>query len=188
MRIISGKFKGRRFHPPADKWPTRPTTDMAKEGLFNVLQHALDFEAIKVLDLFGGTGSLSYEFISRGCLDVTYVEKFPACAKFVEQTAKALDIQKVIKIVNADVFKFLERSVVKYDFIFADPPFEMAAIETIPNLVFEKKMLNPGGLFVLEHNYLHDFLAHPNFLQQRHYGGTFFSFFEMPEPEPTEPA
>ncbi|MCU0345968.1 MAG: RsmD family RNA methyltransferase [Saprospiraceae bacterium] len=187
MRIISGMLKGRRFNPPAEKWPTRPTTDMAKEGLFNILQHALDFESIKVLDLFGGTGSLSYEFISRGCEDVTYVDKFPACAKFVEQTAKQLDIQQFIKVVNADVFKFIERSVVQYDFIFADPPFQMPATDTLPNLVFERKMLRPGGWFVLEHNGLHDFEMHPRFAQQRHYGGTYFTFFEMPEEAaPTE--
>ncbi len=186
MRIISGIFKGRRFNPPADKWPTRPTTDVAKEGLFNILQHRLDFEELKVLDLFGGTGSHSYEFISRGCEDVTFVDKFPGCVKFVEQTAKTLDIQSFIKIVNADVFKFIERSMIQYDFILADPPFQMPTIETLPNLIFEKNMLNPGGLFVLEHNYLHDFKAHPRYLQERNYGGTIFSFFEMPEDDPTE--
>lgn len=181
MRIISGKFKGRRFHPPVDKWPTRPTTDMAKEALFNILQNVYDFEEIKVLDLFGGTGNHSYEFISRGCEDVTYVDKFPGCVKFVEQTAKTLDIQQYIKTVNADVFKFIERSVVQYDFILADPPFQMPAIETLPNLIFERNMLVPGGWFVLEHSYQHSFETHPRFLQQRNYGGTFFSFFEMPE-------
>ncbi len=181
MRIISGKFKGRRFNPPADKWPTRPTTDMAKEGLFNILQHGWDFENLKVLDLFGGTGSHSYEFISRGCKDVTYVDRFPGCVKFVEQTAKLLDIQQFIKVVNADVFKFIERSVVEYDFILADPPFQMPTIDTIPNLIFEKKMLTPGGWLVLEHNHLHDFQAHPYYLQHRNYSGTIFSFFEMPE-------
>ena len=185
MRIISGKFKGRRFNPPADKWPTRPTTDMAKEGLFNILQHALDFEEIKVLDLFGGTGSHSYEFISRGCVDVTWVDNFSGCAKFVEQTAKTLEIEAFLKIIAADVFKFIERpSAVQYDFILADPPFMMPTIDLLPNLVFEKNLLAPGGWFVLEHNYLHSFKAHPRFLQERNYGGTLFSFFEMPEVEP----
>lgn len=181
MRIISGKFKGRRFHPPADKWPTRPTTDFAKEGLFNILQHSLDFESTKVLELFGGTGNLSYEFISRGCTDVTYVEKFPACARFVEQTAKSIGIQDFIKIVSADVFKFLERSVVQYDFIFADPPYDMPLTNTLPDLIFERNLLLPGGWFVLEHNYQHKFETHPKFAQQRNYGGTYFSFFEKEE-------
>src|SRR5210317_2001209 len=108
MRIISGKFKGRHFYPPADKWPTRPTTDFAKEGLFNILQNHLDFAELKVLDLFGGTGNHSYEFISRGCMDVTYVDKFGACVKFVYQTVKKLDIEDCIKIVRYDVFKFID--------------------------------------------------------------------------------
>ena len=110
MRIISGQFKGRRFSPPASKWPTRPTTDFAKEGLFNILQNNLNFEEIKVLDLFGGTGSHSYEFISRGCRDVTYVDQFAGCVKFVKKTAEQLDIQDFIKVVNSDVFKFIERT------------------------------------------------------------------------------
>jgi 16S rRNA G966 N2-methylase RsmD len=104
----------------------------------------------------------------------------------VEQTAKALDIQQYIKVVNADVFKFIERSFVKYDFIFADPPFQMPAIDTLPTLVFDRNMLSPGGWFVLEHNGLHDFQQHPRFQQQRHYGGTYFTFFEMPGDDQTE--
>ncbi len=188
MRIISGKFKGRRFDPPADKWPTRPTTDFAKEGLFNILQNTLDFEAIKALDLFGGTGSHSYELISRGCQDVTYVDSFHGCVKFVEQTAKALDIEQFIKVVNADAFKFIERSpaspvgrVVQYDYIFAGPPYQLPTLDTIPNLVFDKKMLAPGGCLVVEHSDHNSFEKHPLFLQKRSYGGTVFSFFEMPE-------
>lgn len=186
MRIVSGKFKGRRFNPPADKWPTRPTTDFAKEGLFNILQNNFDFEEIRVLDLFGGTGNLSYEFISRGCHDVTYVDKFPGCAKFVEQTAKLLDIQSAIKIVSTDVFKFIEHSAVQYDFIVADPPYMLPTTDILPNLIFEKNLLAPGGWFVLEHNSLHRFETHPRFLQQRNYGGTIFSFFEMPDADTAE--
>lgn len=181
MRIISGKFKGRRFNPPADKWPTRPTTDFAKEGLFNILQNFLDFEEIKVLELFGGTGNLSYEFISRGCRQVTFVDKYPGCVKFVEKTARELDFLPSIRIVQADAFKFIDRSVERYDFIFADPPFAMALTDTLPNLVFEKNMLLPGGCFVLEHDANNDFAQHPRFSQVRNYGGTFFSFFDMPE-------
>ncbi|MCB0458370.1 MAG: RsmD family RNA methyltransferase, partial [Flavobacteriaceae bacterium] len=108
MRIVGGKFKSRRFNPPAKNWPTRPTTDFAKEGLFNILLNHWDFESIKVLDLFGGTGSHSYEFISRGCCDVTYVDKFPGCVAFVKKTAKELDIEKCIHIIKGDVFKFIE--------------------------------------------------------------------------------
>ena len=181
MRIISGKFKGRRFNPPADKWPTRPTTDFAKEGLFNILQNTLDFEEIKVLDLFGGTGNHSYEFISRGCPDVTYVDKFPGCVKFVQKTAKELGIQDFIKIVNADVFKFIERATEQYDYIFAGPPYPLPTIDIIPDLIFEKKILRPGGWFVMEHNAHHNFEKHPRFLQKRNYGDTIFSFFKMPD-------
>ena len=181
MRIISGKFKGRRFNPPPDKWPTRPTTDFSKEGLFNILQNNLDFEAVKMLDLFGGTGNHSYEFISRGCEDVTYVDKFPGCVKFVQKTAKELGIEPFIKIVNADVFKFIERATEQYDYIFAGPPYPLPTIDTIPDLIFEKKLLKPGGWFVLEHNANHSFEKHPRFSQQRNYGGTIFSFFEEPD-------
>lgn len=178
MRIISGKFKGRRFHPPAKNWPTRPTTDFAKEGLFNILQNNLDFETLKVLDLFGGTGNHSYEFISRGVTDVTYVDKFGGCIKFVRKTAEALDIQGFIKIVQSDVFKFMERTNEKYDYIFAGPPYPLPTLDTIPGKIFEHDLLNPGGWFVMEHNPNHDFQDDPHFLQMRNYGKTIFSFFE----------
>ena len=182
MRIISGAFKGRRFHPPADKWPTRPTTDFAKEALFNILENTFDFETLKVLDLFGGTGNHSYEFVSRGCRDVTYVDKFPPCVKFVQKTTQELDIQNFIKITFSDVIKFIERATSQYDYIFADPPYALPTIDTLPDLIFEKKLLNPGGWFVLEHNLNHQFENHPLFLQQRNYGGTIFSIFEMTAP------
>ncbi len=180
MRIISGKFKGRRFHPPADKWPTRPTTDFAKEGLFNILVNNLDFENLKVLDLFGGTGSHSYEFISRGCQDVTYVDKFGGCLKFVKKTVETLDIQDFIKIVKSDVFKFVERSAEQYDYIFAGPPYPLPTLDTIPSEIFKHDLLKPGGWLVLEHNPNHKFDDDPHFLQKRNYGKTIFSFFEKP--------
>ncbi len=180
MRIISGKFKGRRFSPPADKWPTRPTTDFAKEGLFNILENRLVFSSLKVLDLFGGTGSHSYEFVSRGCEDVTYVDQFPACVQFVQKTTKALGIENQIRIFRSDVFRFIERDFNKYDYIFAGPPYALPTIDTIPNVIFDKGLLNPGGLLVLEHNPNHQFEGHPRFLMQRNYGTTIFSFFEEP--------
>jgi 16S rRNA (guanine(966)-N(2))-methyltransferase RsmD len=177
MRIISGQFKGRRFHPPADNWPTRPTTDFAKEALFNILENNFDFEVLRVLDLFGGTGSHSYEFISRGCEDVTYVDKFAPAVRFVQKTAQSLDIEPFLKIVQADVFKFIERPAGQYGYIFAGPPYALPTIDMIPDLIFEKKLLAPGGWFVLEHNPNHDFQQHPRFSQVRNYGGTIFSFF-----------
>lgn len=177
MRIISGRFKGRRFTPPADKWPTRPTTDYAKEGLFNILQNNLDFESLKVLDLFGGTGNHSYEFISRGCKDVTYVDKFRGCIKFVEKTTETLDIQDFIKIVRSDVFKFMKRSTEQYNYIFAGPPYALPTIDTIPDVVFENQLLKEEGWFVMEHNPNHEYDNHPHFFQKRNYGKTIFSFF-----------
>ncbi len=179
MRIIGGEFGGRRFYPPADKWPTRPTTDFSKEGLFNILQNRIDFEETKFLDLFGGTGNHSYEFISRGCIDVTYVDKFYGCIKFVKALSKELGIEDKLHIVKADVLKFIEQSSVQYDYIFAGPPYPMKELNTIPDRVFRKEMLLPGGLFVLEHNPLHDFKEHPQYEQERNYGTTIFSFFRL---------
>lgn len=181
MRIIGGKFKGRRFSPPADNWPTRPTTDYAKEALFNILNNRIDFEAVKVLDLFGGTGSHSYEFISRGCTDVTYVDKFAGCVQFVRKTAQALGIESSLKIVPMDVFRFIEHTTERYDYIFAGPPYALPTIDIIPNLIFEKNLLLPEGLFVLEHNPHHDFVSHPNCFELRSYGKTLFSFFANAE-------
>lgn len=178
MRIISGKFKGRRFHPPADNWPTRPTTDFAKEGLFNILNNRIDFEATKMLDLFGGTGSHSYEFISRGCTDVTYVDKFVGCVKFVQKTAEELQIKDSIHVLRWDVFRFMESTKEKFDYIFAGPPYPLPNLDTIPDLIFQHQLLAEEGLFVLEHNPEHDFSSHEHFKELRNYGKTMFSFFE----------
>lgn len=178
MRIIGGKFKGRRFNPPADNWPTRPTTDYAKEALFNILNNQLDFEASKVLDLFGGTGSHSYEFISRGCEDVTYVDKFADAVRFVRKTSQLLGIEAQLKIFQMDVFAYIGFTKEQYDYIFAGPPYALPTIDTIPDLVFEKKLLLPDGMFVLEHNPYNDFLNHPHLVDVRNYGKTFFSFFK----------
>lgn len=183
MRIISGKFKGRRFSPPADKWPTRPTTDFAKEGLFNILQNHLDFSELKVLDLFGGTGNHSYEFISRGCTDVTYVDKFGGCIKFVQKTSEKLEIEDFIKIVRSDVFKFMERTTEQFDYIFAGPPYALPTIDTIPDLIFKNNLLKEDGWFVMEHNPNHSYDEHPNFFQKRNYGKTIFSFFSHKQEE-----
>lgn len=177
MRIIGGRFKGRQFNPPADNWPTRPTMDFAKEALFNILNNRLDFEAVRMLDLFGGTGNHSYEFISRGCQDVTYVDKFPGCVKFVRKTAEQLNIEAQLKIFQMDVFRFIGHATTQWDYIFAGPPYELATIDAIPDLIFEKNLLAPEGLFVMEHNPHHDFRQHPRLVELRKYGKTYFSFF-----------
>jgi 16S rRNA (guanine(966)-N(2))-methyltransferase RsmD len=177
MRIISGKFKGRRFSPPADKWPTRPTTDIAKEGLFNMLGNLLDYEETKFLDLFGGTGSHSYEFISRGCTSVTYVDKFSPCVQFVKGMAKQLDIETHIRIERDDIFRFIPRCTEKFSYIFAGPPYALPTLDDIPDLIFKYPILMEDGFFVLEHNPNHKFKDHPRFWQKRNYGETQFSFF-----------
>jgi len=177
MRIIGGTFKGRRFIPPAKNWPTRPTTDFAKEGLFNILNNRLDFEETVMLDLFGGTGNHSYEFISRGCSDVTYVDKFPGCISFVTKTASELGIEDKIRIVRSDVFKFIQTNVRQYDYIFAGPPYPLPTLNTIPDVIFAHNILAPDGLFVMEHNPNHNFKNHPHYIEERNYGTTIFSFF-----------
>ena len=190
MRIISGEFKGRRFHPPADNWPTRPTTDYAKEGLFNILQNNFDFADLKVLDLFGGTGNHSYEFISRGCRDVTYVDKFGGCLQFVRKLSKELAIEDRIRIVRSDVFRFIQQTTVRYDYVFAGPPYGMPRLDELPDLILAKPLLRPGAWLVLEHNPNHDFSDHDHLVEVRHYGKTIFSFFTLPEQrtEPDTPA
>jgi 16S rRNA (guanine(966)-N(2))-methyltransferase RsmD len=181
MRIIGGELKGRKFNPPANNWPTRPTTDYAKEGLFNILNNHFDFEDLKVLDLFGGTGNHSYEFISRGCTDVTYVDKFGGCVAFVKKVAEEFKIKDSIKIFKTDVFKFIKFSQQQFDYIFAGPPYELPTIDMIPDLIFQEKLLKPEGWFVMEHNPNHSYKNHPNFFDERHYGKTIFSFFKNKE-------
>jgi 16S rRNA (guanine966-N2)-methyltransferase len=178
MRIIGGFFKGRRFIPPAKNWPTRPTTDFAKEGLFNILNNKIDFEEVIMLDLFGGTGNHSYEFISRGCTNVTYVDKFQGCIDFVQKTAGELKIEDKIKIIRSDVFRFLQSNDRQFDYIFAGPPYPLPNLNTIPDVIFQTETLAPDGLFVMEHNPNHDFKSHNRFVEARNYGTTIFSFFK----------
>lgn len=177
MRISGGFLKGRTFYPPADNWPTRPTTDISRTALFNILTNDLDFESIRVLDLFGGTGAHSFEFISRSCKDVTYVDKFMPAVKFVRQKAYEFKITEFIRIVHSDYLDFIKQSGESYDYIFAGPPYGLKGLDQIPDQVFSANILNPEGLFVLEHNPDHDFEKHPHFWKKRNYGQTIFSFF-----------
>src|SRR3989337_2770600 len=147
MRIISGELGGRRFQPPASMPYTRPTTDIAKEGLFNILQNNLDFEELKTLDLFGGTGSISYELASRGVSDLTIVEKDTQMFNFIKKTAESFKIEN-FKLVKSDVFKFIESCNEQYNFIFAGPPYALTTIDELPRLIFEKKLLTDNGWFV----------------------------------------
>ena len=176
MRIISGELGGRRFNPPGNMPFTRPTTDIAKEGLFNIIQNNLDLESIKTLDLFGGTGSISYELFSRGVKELTIVEKDPAMYEFIKKTSKELGIEGM-QIVRSDVFKFMRETKEKYDFIFAGPPYALGNIEELPEVVFKQELLLPNGWFVLEHTPRNDFKETPFYKTERKYGTTIFSIF-----------
>ena len=178
MRIISGKYKGRRISPPKGL-PVRPTTDMSKEALFNVLNNHFSFEGLKILDLFAGTGNISYEFASRGCTPITSVDGDFGCVKFIKQVAAEYDFN--IAATKSDVYSYLEKCKTSYDIIFADPPygFEQKTFERIIELVFERELLNADGMMVIEHSKYTklDHMIHFSF--QKSYGGSIFSFFEF---------
>jgi len=176
MRIISGTLGGRRISPPSSMPYTRPTTDIAKEGLFNILQHQLTIEGMKTLDLFGGTGSISYELASRGASDLTVIEKDTAMYNFIKKTVGELQIQH-LKLLKTDVFRFLENCGEQFDFIFAGPPYALKNIDDLPRLVIEKKLLRANGWFVLEHTPRNNYEGWPKFAAVRNYGTTIFSFF-----------
>ncbi len=176
MRIVGGEFGGRRFHPPA-KIPARPTTELAKEGLFNMLTHLIDFEGISTLDLFGGTGSISYELASRGAERLILVERDKTTIDFIKKTVKELGIEKKAQVMFGDVFKFMKQCDEQFDFIFAGPPYALINIDDLPLLVFEKDLLKEGGIFVLEHTPRNDYQHHPSFFKMKNYGTTIFSLF-----------
>ncbi|MGQ7947664.1 RsmD family RNA methyltransferase [Flavobacterium sp. WC2509] len=185
MRIISGKYKGRRIFPPKGL-PVRPTTDMSKEALFNVLNNHFSFEGLKVLDLFAGTGNISYEFASRGSSPITSVDGDFGCVKFIKQVAAEYDFN--IAATKSDVFAFLEKNKTSYDIIFADPPYglDQKIFEKIVLLVFEKGLLNEEGMMVIEHSKYTKLDHMINFSFQKSYGGSIFSFFELDSTEEEE--
>lgn len=176
MRIIGGEHGGRKFSPPNNMPYTRPTTDIAKEGLFNVIQNRLDFEELKTLDLFGGTGSISYELASRGVTDLTIVEKDTAMYEFIKKTSAALKLEN-FKVLKMDVFKFIMNCSDKFDFIFAGPPYALTTIDDLPKRIFERQLLNKDGWFVLEHTPRNDYKNFPYYKSERNYGSTIFSTF-----------
>ena len=176
MRIISGEYGGRRINPPSKMPHTRPTTDVAKEGLFNVLQHKIDIEGMKTLDLFGGTGSISYELASRGAGDLTLVEKDSTMYEFIRKTIRELRTENITPV-KMDVFKFLEQCSEKFDFIFAGPPYALLNIDELPRQIFEKDLLNKDGWFVLEHTPRNDYKTFRYYKTERNYGTTIFSIF-----------
>lgn len=176
MRIISGKYKGRRFDPPKS-FKARPTTDFAKENLFNVLNNSIDWEETTALDLFGGTGGISFELVSRGCPRVVCVEKNFNHGKFIEKTKDELKIQSEMTLLKMDVFNYLEHSKEQFDLIFADPPYDLKNFADVPRLVFEKNLIQDGGIFILEHSKEYDFSSLPLFDDKRVYGSVNFSIF-----------
>ncbi len=178
MRIIGGKFKGKPVTPPQD-YAARPTTDFAKEGLFNILENEYEFEGLSVLDLFGGTGSISFEFASRGASDVVCVEMNPANASFIRSQARRLGADG-ITVVRHNVFDFLKICSRSFDLVFADPPYAIEGLETIPDQVFASGAVVPGGYFILEHSGNFTFGQHPFFVKERKYGNVHFTFFETP--------
>lgn len=178
MRIVGGNMKGRTFEPPAT-FRARPTTDFAKEGLFNVLSNEYDLVDVRVLDLFSGTGSISYEFASRGVSEIYSVEMNPVHASFIKKTASMLKIEGM-HVVRHNVFDFLNICRLDFDIVFADPPYDLDGLDSIPDKVFsalDGHILRGGGVFVLEHPGTYSFTGHPRFRKERKYGNVHFSFF-----------
>ncbi|HZY38131.1 MAG TPA: 16S rRNA (guanine(966)-N(2))-methyltransferase RsmD [Mucilaginibacter sp.] len=179
MRIIGGKLKGLRLNPPKNL-PVRPTTDMAKEALFNILQNQIEFENIRVLDLFSGTGNISMEFASRGASQVISVDRSIHCVHYLKDIARQHQIEN-IKVFNDDVFKYLRHETDQFDLVFADPPYDLDKLREIPRIVFDGGLLVPGGLLIVEHQSMQNLSRHPAFTEQRRYGNSSFSFFKQTE-------
>ena len=180
MRIITGKYKGRHFEIPRS-FKARPTTDFAKENIFNVLTAYVDFEGATALDLFSGTGSIALELVSRGCGQVVSVELDRDHHRFIRQCADKLGLESSsLQCIRGDVFRFLKSCRQQFDLIFADPPYALKELPTIPDLVMEKNIMTPGGVFVFEHGKDHEFSSHPCFVEHRSYGSVNFSLFRHP--------
>lgn len=179
MRIIGGRLRGKTILPP-NGYKARPTTDFAKEGLFNVLNNEYEMEGLQVLDLFGGTGAISYEFASRGASRVYCVEMLPLHSNFIKSQAAKFGMDN-LTVVRHNVFEFLEICHEKFDIIFADPPYALEDLATLPDKVFSKDILHPGAYFILEHPEEYNFESHPRFIKEKKYGNVHFSFFEMPD-------
>jgi 16S rRNA (guanine(966)-N(2))-methyltransferase RsmD len=175
MRIISGTHRGRVMHPPKNL-PVRPTTDFAKESIFNILNNHFELEGLKILDLFCGTGNISYEFASRECAEIIAIDNNYNCCEFVKKTAAAFKMDQ-LKVMKADVFSFLKKTANTFHIVFADPPYDMEKIESIPELVFEKELLKPDGWLIVEHGPKTNLSALPYFKEKRTYGHVNFSIF-----------
>ena len=188
MKIITGQYGGRRFDPPRNL-NARPTTDLAKQALFNILQNRIDLEGCRALDLFSGTGSISFELLSRGAAHVVSVEQSRPQQQFIQKVAEQLKVPRNRhQLIRGDVFRYLNASpalsigsnassAAPFDLIFADPPYDCEHYETLVQLIFDNNLLREGGMFVLEHDKYQKFEEHPHFMEQRHYGKVNFTFF-----------
>lgn len=175
MRIISGIYRGRQIRPPKN-FRARPTTDFAKENLFNILSHTYELEEMDVLDLFSGTGSIAYEFASRGAKSVVALEMAQPHFKFIQETCRSMEMDQV-SVIRGDAFRYLKKPYQSFDIIFADPPYDHPRIAELPDEVMSTNILQEGGLFILEHPSQHVFTAHPHYAQHRKYGGVNFTLF-----------
>lgn len=184
MRIITGQYKGRHFDVPRT-FKARPTTDFAKENIFNVINGYIDLDGATALDLFAGTGSISLEMLSRGCTPVVSIEADRDHAAFIRQCMQKLAVTDNV-LIRGDVFRFIKSCRQQFDFIFADPPYALAELPSIPALVFERGLLKPGGVFVFEHGKKNDFSADPHFVEHRAYGSVNFSIFRNTESDGSE--
>ncbi|WP_293943567.1 MULTISPECIES: 16S rRNA (guanine(966)-N(2))-methyltransferase RsmD [unclassified Sphingobacterium] len=178
MRIIGGRLGGLRLNPP-NNLPVRPTTDIAKEALFNILQNRLEFDDLNCLDLFAGTGNISFELASREVKQVDSIDLHFKCVQYINETAKKMNLEQ-IKAKKADVFKFINSCKNTYDLIFADPPYDIPKLPQLPKLIFENNLLTDNGLLIVEHPSSRQMEEHPNFIETRKYGYSSFSFYTNP--------
>jgi 16S rRNA (guanine(966)-N(2))-methyltransferase RsmD len=183
MRIIKGSLQRRLIHTPSNL-PVRPTTDLAKESLFNILDNRIDFRNITALDLFAGTGNITYELFSRGCLQVTAVESNSRCVQFIRETANKLNMDKIL-VIKADVFRFLANSRQVYDLIFADPPYDTDQYKELGEILCSRNMLSPEGWLIIEHPKSANYSTFPGFVEMRRYGKVHFSFLQ-PQKKPVD--
>ncbi len=178
MRIVSGELKGRRFSPPRN-FKARPTTDFAKENIFNVLNNIIDFEDVAVLDLFSGTGSISYEFASRGATDIIAIENNYKHFKYISKTVQKLNLEDQIIVFKSCAFRYIKKTTASFDIVFADPPYDMKEAETLPEKVLKSGILKPDGMFIFEHSDKKEYSHTPRFSEVRKYGKVNFSIFRV---------
>jgi 16S rRNA (guanine(966)-N(2))-methyltransferase RsmD len=177
MRITGGERRGQIIKPNMKNWPTRPTTDLAKEALYNILANRIDFEQVRMLDLFGGTGSHVWEVLSRGCQHAVYVDHFAPCVNFVKAQAMAFGYDKKLQVIKSDVKKYISTSSDRFDLIFADPPYGLSWLGQLADYILSGTLLNTDGLLVIEHDQNQNFQNHHKCFDVRKYGATRFSFF-----------